>query len=186
MNQPTNPRRRANKICPELFFRPALLGLALFALAALTGCSALRFTSAPPKAQVDSFQLTNRPTGPVSFQVLQAQVMRFADTYVATVAQACDDSMSKATNTEMRSALLRWKLGQATSAYIDATGANSAVNALDLLVMSTMAGSRPTATTSTCCSKPSANWKPTSGRSPAACSSRSRKRNCGRSSPSGA
>ena len=138
MNQPSQLCRRTDKFHFRFFHRPALLGLTLLALA-LTGCSALRFTSAPPKAQVDSFQLTNHPTGPVSFQVLQAQVMRFADTYVATVALACDDSMSKATNTEMRSALLRWKLGQATSAYIDATGANSAVNALDLLVMSTMA-----------------------------------------------
>jgi uncharacterized phage infection (PIP) family protein YhgE len=34
---------------------------------------------------------------------------------------------------------LRWKLGQATSAYTDATGQNPAVNALDMLVLTTMA-----------------------------------------------
>ena len=34
---------------------------------------------------------------------------------------------------------LRWKLGQATSAYTDATGQNPAVNALDMLVLVTMA-----------------------------------------------
>jgi hypothetical protein len=34
---------------------------------------------------------------------------------------------------------LRWKLGQATSAYTDATGQNPAVNALDMLVLVSMA-----------------------------------------------
>ncbi len=138
MNQPTQPHRRANKTGPRIWCRPALLGLALLTLAA-AGCSMLKFPSSQPKAQVDSLQLTNRPTGPVTLEVLQAQVMRFADTYVATVAQACDDTMGKATNTEMRTALLRWKLGQATSAYTDASGQNPAVNALDLLVLVSMA-----------------------------------------------
>ena len=65
--------------------------------------------------------------------------MRFADTYVATVAQACDDITAKATNSDIRLVALRWKLGQATSAYTDATGQNPAVNALDMLVLITMA-----------------------------------------------
>ena len=137
MNQPPQPRRRADKIHFQFIYRQGLFCLALIALAA--GCTMLKIPGSQPKAQVDSFQLTNRPTGPVTLEVLQAQVMRFADTYVATVAQACDDSMPRATNTMMRTSLLRWKLGQATSAYIDATGQNPAVNALDLLVMSTMA-----------------------------------------------
>jgi hypothetical protein len=49
-------------------------------LLTVTGCSFLRVPSSPPKAQVESLQLTNRATGPVTFMVLQAQVMRFADT----------------------------------------------------------------------------------------------------------
>ena len=138
MNQPSKPLRRTDNVRFRFFCRPTLLGLALFVLT-LTGCSVLRLSSSPPKASVDSLQLTNRATGPVTLIVLQAQVMRFADTYVATVAQACDDTMTKATNSEMRTALLRWKLGQATSAYIDATGQNPAVNALDLLVLVSMA-----------------------------------------------
>jgi methyl-accepting chemotaxis protein len=108
-------------------------------LPALTGCSYLRIPGSPPKAQVGSLQLTNRATGPVTPTVLQAQVMRFADTYVATVAQACDDVTAKATNSDVRLVALRWKLGQATSAYTDATGQNPAVNTLDLLVLVTMA-----------------------------------------------
>jgi hypothetical protein len=105
----------------------------------LTGCSVLRIPSSPPKAQVDSGQLTNRAAGPVSLEVLQAQVMRFADTYVATVAQACDDIAARSTNSAIRLVTLQWKLGQATSAYTDATGQNPAVNALDTLVLVSMA-----------------------------------------------
>ena len=108
-------------------------------LPALTGCSFLRIPSSPPKARVGSLQLTNRETGPVTPTVLQAQVMRFADTYVATVAQVCDDITAKATNSDVRLMALRWKLGQATSAYTDATGQNPAVNTLDMLVLVTMA-----------------------------------------------
>ena len=122
------------------FFRHriVLAGLALLLLS-VTGCGMLKFPKSQPKAQINSLQLTNRPTGPVSLDVLQAQIMRFADTYVATIAQACDDVSLKATNPAIRLTVLRWKLGQATSAYTDATGENPAVNALDLLVLTTMA-----------------------------------------------
>ena len=65
--------------------------------------------------------------------------MRFADTYVAMVAQACDEVTANATNSDIRLAALRWKLGQASSAYTDATGQNPAVNVLDMLVLVTMA-----------------------------------------------
>ena len=34
---------------------------------------------------------------------------------------------------------LRWKLGQATSAYTDATGENPAVNTLDMVVLASLA-----------------------------------------------
>lgn len=118
-------------------------GFGVACLAALlltvTGCSLLRISGSPPKARVESLQLTNRETGLVTFPVLQAQVMRFADTYVATIAQASDDVAAKATNSDLRLTMLRWKLGQATSAYTDATGQNPAVNALDMLVLVTMA-----------------------------------------------
>ena len=35
--------------------------------------------------------------------------------------------------------MLRWKLGQSTSAYVNATGQNPAINALDMLVLASMA-----------------------------------------------
>ena len=130
-----NETQKENRSGSRLSGWVCLAGLAL----ALTGCSLLRIPNSTPKAQVDSLQLTNRATGPVTPTVLQAQVMRFADTYVATVAQACDDLTEKTTNSDVRLSALRWKLGQATSAYTDATGQNPAVNVLDLLVLVTMA-----------------------------------------------
>ncbi len=139
MNPTPGPSRNKNNYFCRFCFCFVGIGI-LFLTVALTGCGFLRFSTAQPKAQVGSLQLTNRPTGLVSLDVLQAQVMRFADTYVATVAQACDDvSAQVATNAPLRLTVLRWKLGQATSVYTDATGENPAVNALDLLVLTTMA-----------------------------------------------
>ncbi|MGO9586990.1 MAG: hypothetical protein ACLP2Y_12410 [Limisphaerales bacterium] len=111
------------------------VGLACLALA-LTGCSLLRFRSSPPKAEVTSLQLgTNAPATAVSLAVLQLQVMRFADSYVAALSQAADDFGAKVGTSQARLAALKWKLGQATSVYTDATGPNPVINALDMLVL---------------------------------------------------
>ncbi len=134
-----NPGRNQPLNLGTYFLRRILLaGLALLMLS-LTGCGMLKISQTPPKAHVSSLLLTNGQTGPVTFPVLQQQVMRFADTYAATVAQACDDVSANNTNPAIRLTMLRWKLGQATSAYTDATGQNPAVNALDLLVLVSMA-----------------------------------------------
>ena len=135
MNSTHNQPRPGGGIFHRTLVMVALAVLSL----ALAGCGMLRMTQSTPKAKVSSLQLTNGPAGPVSFQVLQQQIMRFADTYAATVAQACDDITLKATNPAIRLATLRWKLGQATSAFTDATGEHPAVNALDILVLTTMA-----------------------------------------------
>src|SRR5277367_5863013 len=138
MNKTRNQHQNADKVFIWFFHRSVFICLALLALA-LTGCSFLHFKSSLPRVQVNSIQLTNPTTGPVTFTVLQQQVMRFADTYAATVAQACDEISATATNSDIRLVALRWKLGQATSAYTDATGQNPAVNALDMLVLVSMA-----------------------------------------------
>lgn len=132
MNQTREQFRHGGKI----FLR--LLCVTFLALT-LTGCGLMRYNSSAPKAQVSSMQLTNPATGPVTFPVLQQQVMRFADTYAATIAQACDEISATTTNSDVRLMALRWKLGQATSAYTDAAGENPAVNALDMLVLVSMA-----------------------------------------------
>ncbi|MGO8836234.1 MAG: hypothetical protein ACLQAH_04765 [Limisphaerales bacterium] len=103
---------------------------------ALTGCSLLRLHSSPPKAQVTSLQLgTNTPAAAVTYDTLQLQVMRFADGYVAAISQAADDFSAKVGTPTARLAALRYKLGEATSAYTDATGPNPVINALDMLVL---------------------------------------------------
>jgi methyl-accepting chemotaxis protein len=112
-----------------------LAGLAL----ALTGCSLLRIHRSSPKAEVTSLQLsTNTPAAAVTTGVLQIQVMRFADSYVASVAQVADEFGAKVGTPKARLAALKWKLGQATSAYTDATGPSPVVNALDILVLVTV------------------------------------------------
>ena len=133
MKPSRNPPRNAVAIFSRLIclLCPVLLAFSL------AGC--VRFPSSKPTAGVSSLQLTNSQTGPVSLDVLQQQIMRFADSYVATVAQACDDVTLATTNPAIRLIVLRWKLGQATSAYTDATGENPVVNALDMLVLTTMA-----------------------------------------------
>ncbi|MFZ0826611.1 MAG: hypothetical protein WAO02_04235 [Verrucomicrobiia bacterium] len=117
--------------------------LGWFCLACLaltwTGCSLLRFHSGPPKADVASLQLgTNAPASAVTLSVLQLQVMRFADSYIAAISQAADDFGAGAGTSKARLAALKYKLGQATSAYSDATGPNPVVNALDVLVLVTV------------------------------------------------
>ena len=115
-----------------------LAGILLLALA-LAGCTSLPLTKSQPKPLVTSGQLTNAPEGTVTSAILQSQVLRFADTYVAFVSQGCDDVTAATTNTQVRLAALRWKLAQATAAYNDATGENPSANALDLLVLTTIA-----------------------------------------------
>jgi hypothetical protein len=114
------------------------LGVLCLALA-LTGCSSLPIPGTQPTTQANPLQLTNVASGPVMSSVLQAQIMRGADVYVAVVAQACDDISTGTTNPAVRLAALRWKLEQATAAYNDATGDNPVINGLDMLVLATMA-----------------------------------------------
>ncbi|HXI71781.1 MAG TPA: hypothetical protein VNN22_15605 [Verrucomicrobiae bacterium] len=139
MNQKHNQHQKTVKFVLQLARRRSWILLAFLTLA-LTGCSLLKFNRTPPTANVSSLQLSgNAPTGPLALTVVQAQIMRFADTYSATIAQACDDVTASTTNSALRLAVLRWKLGQSTAAYVNATGPNPAVNALDMLVLATMA-----------------------------------------------
>lgn len=109
-------------------FHCSLFGLCLGFLACLllfcSGCALGRFRSSSPKAEVGSLQMGTNAPKLLALAVVQAQVMRFADTFVASIAQACDDLSANATNPAVRLVGLRWKLGQAMSAYTDATGQN--------------------------------------------------------------
>ena len=181
-------RYRKQSLKPGKFLRRRIFfaGLAMLLLS-VTGCGMLNISKSQPKAHVNSLLLTNVQTGPVTYPVLQQQLMRFADTYAATVAQACDEISANNTNTVIRLTALRWKLGQATSAYTDATGQNPVVNALDFcwcwsayrgLWLKVMA-SKLMATSSCRCWMCNAVWRRTPGSWRAACSNRRSNRSCG-------
>ncbi len=70
--------------------------------------------------------------------ILQMKVMRFADEYVAVISQAADDFGARDGTAKGRLAALKWKLGQASSAYTDACGENPVINALDMLTLVTV------------------------------------------------
>jgi len=106
-------------------------------LLVVSGCSLFR-SSSLPKAEVKAIQLTTNAPASATLTVMQLQVMRFADSYVSQIAQASDDFAAHVGTTKARLAALQWKLGQATAAYIDATGENPVVNALDILVLVTV------------------------------------------------
>jgi hypothetical protein len=135
----------ALRFCAFSLMRPILIRLyfgmvCLPLVLTLTSCGLLRFSHSQPKAEIKSIQLgTNEAATAVTLTVLQGQVMRVADDYVAKVAQSADEFGAQAATPEARLAALKWKLGQATSAYIDASGPNPALNALDLLVLVTLA-----------------------------------------------
>ena len=106
----------------------------------VTGCGLIKPKPAQPKAKVDTLRPeTNRVVGTVSLLVLQAEGMRFADNYTLMMAQAADDFGKAVGTPEARIAALKWKLNQATSAYVDASGSHPVLNVLDLVVLATVA-----------------------------------------------
>ena len=129
--------QRAPRANPLNGFGRWWIGCGLFtAVIALAGCSYLRPPSSQPKAQVKSLQLsTNGANRVVTVRSLQLEVMRFADNYAAVVAHAADDFNTRAVGPEARRAATKWKLDHATAAYIDASGPNPVINALDIVVL---------------------------------------------------
>jgi hypothetical protein len=113
------------------------LFVALLTLMVLSGtaCGLLRGRAKEPRAEVASVRL---PSGNVTLGTLQAQVMRFADTYATQVAEAADNLSTRVPTPEARLATLRWKLSQSTAAFIDAAGPNPVMNALDIMVLVTL------------------------------------------------
>jgi hypothetical protein len=118
---------------PALF--TALSLLVLFSC----GCSRIFKRDRRATAQINSLQVVTNASGkPVQLEVLQNVVQRFADSYASTVAQAVDDLELNETRPDTRIEALRWKLSQATSAFIDATGPNPTLNMLDLIVLASV------------------------------------------------
>jgi hypothetical protein len=69
---------------------------------------------------------------------LQSQVLRFADSYVASVSHAADAAAKQLGTREAQLDALKWKLEQATAAFGNATGENPVWNTLDMVVFATV------------------------------------------------
>src|SRR5437899_8592719 len=80
----------------------------------------------------------NRADASATRAQLQHDVMRFADYYVARVAQASDQLNSEMGTADARITATRWKLEQGTAFYITAAGENPAFDAIDMVVMATL------------------------------------------------
>ncbi len=70
--------------------------------------------------------------------ILQSEVMREADNYATVVAHASDDLATKVGTPEAKMEALQWKLQQARAAYMDATGDNPTLNAVDMAVLASL------------------------------------------------
>ncbi|HTO88990.1 MAG TPA: hypothetical protein VMR54_15830 [Thermoanaerobaculia bacterium] len=75
---------------------------------------------------------------PLTIPALQFEVLRFADDYTGSVAHAADRVGREVGTREAHMEALKWKLDQATAAYVDATGPNAVWNALDLVGLATV------------------------------------------------
>jgi hypothetical protein len=112
-----------------------LVGLAL----AASGCALLPPRHARNEAKIQFVEgQGGTRKGAVPVDVLQGEVMREADQYAAAAAQACDDLAAQVAGPEARATAQRWKLSQATAAFVNAAGPKPTVNALDMVVLATL------------------------------------------------
>ncbi len=113
------------------------LGVLLVAVTtACSGCSWIHRISAPkPSSRVAKGQQPGSPTLP---SAVQSQSMRFADGYASRIAEATEDFRRLEPTPEARRAAVKWKLSQATAAYIDASDASPVVGGLDLVTLATL------------------------------------------------
>lgn len=71
-------------------------------------------------------------------QEMQLRVMRFADEYSGRIAEPIQRFVTSDVSPEDRLRAQDWRLSQATSAYTIASGASPVVNALDMVVLTTL------------------------------------------------
>ncbi|MFO1458173.1 MAG: hypothetical protein U1G08_02100 [Verrucomicrobiota bacterium] len=118
-----------------------LAGLALGAALILlgTGCRLVKSETIQTKSMFESLVGKNGDPGATNtLDILQSEVMRNADMYVGAIATASDAFIKRVGTPEARLAGLQWKLLEATSAYIDATGENPLLDAVDFTVLATL------------------------------------------------
>jgi hypothetical protein len=103
--------------------------MAIAAALALCGCSAIRRT----------FHIEDKGTKAAqSLQVLQIKNQRFADEYVASIVVPIRQYQASTDNAADRLTAQDWMLSQATAAYTNASGPSPIVNAVDLVVLTSL------------------------------------------------
>ncbi len=108
----------------------------VFSLMLVTGCRIVRAPANQTEALLRSVTGKKQTTNQLS--ILQSEVMREADNYAAGVAEACDDFAHRVGTLDAKQEALRWKLQQSTAAYMNATGENPALNAVDMAVLASL------------------------------------------------
>ena len=104
------------------------------ALATLGGCGLVGAVADAP-GKVLNGGSTSEALPP---SLLQAGVMRFADTFAALITSASRDFAQRAGTTEARIQGMTWAVGQNTAAFTIASGANPTANLLDMIVLTTL------------------------------------------------
>ena len=108
---------------------------ALLAAVLCSSITSLGFSAPAEKSDTLNQALSKGAPTPTA---LQAEVMRFADQYAASVAQASDEFRNRVATPEARLAAQNWKLYQSTAAFINAASQSPTVNALDMVVLATL------------------------------------------------
>jgi len=104
------------------------LGIGI-ALLTFSGCSTLRHV----------FHVDDKATKRAAqLQVLQLSVMRFADEYVGAITPPIRNFQASTDNASDRLTSQNWLLSQATAAYSMASGPSPVVDAVDLVVLTTL------------------------------------------------
>ena len=104
---------------------------------ALAGCAACAHLPFVKKAQGPA-NIAAEGRAPLTVPELQFENLRFADNYTNSVAHASDRVAREIGTRDAQVESLKWKLEQATAAYVDATGQNPLWNALDLVGLATV------------------------------------------------
>ena len=160
---------------------------------ALAGCAACSHLPFVKKAQGPA-NIAVKGKAPLTVPELQFENLRFADNYTNSVAHASDRVAKEIGTRDAQLEALKWKLEQATAAYVDATGQNPLWNALDLVGLATVSRmviedaspARSSAARSRPCSRPIEAWKPRRGTWPTSFSSPRNTRSSRTSSRNGA
>ena len=113
---------------------------ALAALAVvIVGCSVVKHETVATKSVIESLAgMGGKRDDTNAVVVLQSEVMRGADLYVGVVAQAADDFRARLATPEAREAAQQWKLMEGAAAYINASGENPVVSAVDMLILASV------------------------------------------------